>query len=118
MEEDSVHTATAFPQRANGTISHPSAEVMEIGAPARAKRRMKQGETDDLILRMCSGRYLALREIAAALDRSPNGIRLRFVARLVREGRLAQRFPNEPNRPDQAYTAPQQTGGPHEDQSP
>jgi len=46
-----------------------------------------------------------LRELAALLERNPAYLQHRYFTPLVLKGQLQRKFPNEPNRPDQAYIA-------------
>jgi hypothetical protein len=58
-----------------------------------------------LVRALCDGRYLTTRQLAALLNRSPGKIQDRIIGPMVKEGILRMRFPDEPNRPDQAYMA-------------
>ena len=58
-----------------------------------------------VIERLCQGRWLAASEIAALVSRDAEKLQSRFLTALVREGRLQLRYPDVPNRPDQAYRA-------------
>ena len=44
-------------------------------------------------------------ELAELLDRHPDGLRQRFLNPMVGHGLLRLRYPDKPNRADQAYTA-------------
>lgn len=52
----------------------------------------------------CMGRYLTAVQIGELMQRNPAGIRNRFLTPMVEEGKLRRKFPDDPNRPDQAYT--------------
>ena len=43
------------------------------------------------------------REMGELLNRNPDGIRSRFLTPMVEHGLLQLRFPDKPNRTDQAY---------------
>src|SRR5207244_12606942 len=75
--------------------------LLQIALPAKEKRRLSPTETRGIILRLCKVRFLSARQIALLLERDPNAVRDRFLTPMVQEGRLALRYPNEPNRPDQ-----------------
>jgi ATP-dependent DNA helicase RecG len=57
----------------------------------------------NLIAALCTQRWLTSRELGALLQRDADNLQTRFLTAMVREGRLALRFPDVPNRPDQAY---------------
>jgi hypothetical protein len=56
-----------------------------------------------LIATVCAGRWLTTKELGTLLDRDADNLQSRFLTALVREGKLELRFPEVPNRPDQAY---------------
>ncbi len=60
-------------------------------------------QVETAILELCKGRFLTVREIATALARSSKTIRQNYVTRLVADGRLELRDPDNPTIPDQAY---------------
>ncbi|OGV63878.1 MAG: hypothetical protein A3K18_35035 [Lentisphaerae bacterium RIFOXYA12_64_32] len=96
-EEDSIHFG-----------SFPDAEVAElrrITLLAKLNRHLSAAETRRLILDVCKGRHLTGVQIGALLVRNPVGLRQRFLRPMVAAGLLRFKYPDEPNRPDQAYTA-------------
>jgi ATP-dependent DNA helicase RecG len=58
-----------------------------------------------VIERLCQGRWLAASAIAQLVARDAEKLQSRFLTAMVREGRLQLRYPDVPNRPDQAYRA-------------
>ena len=81
------------------------ADLRSIAFPARYSRRIPPEESRQIITDLCKGRYLTAFELGQLMDRSPAGLRNRFLTPMVEEGVLQRKYPNEPNRPDQAYTA-------------
>jgi ATP-dependent DNA helicase RecG len=61
------------------------------------------------IRELCTGRFLTAEELAALLDRTAANLRSRCLTPMVREGLLRLRYPEATNRPDQAYTAEQES---------
>ena len=57
----------------------------------------------DLNAALCNDRWLTTRELGALLQRDADNLQTRFLTAMVREGQLELRFPDVPNRPDQAY---------------
>lgn len=79
--------------------------LLQIAAPAREKQRLDPKVMEQLILELCRGCWLSRRQLAQLLDRNPDGIRSRFLTPLVEHDLLQLRYPDKPNRSDQAYTA-------------
>ena len=94
---DSVHKA------ADDSVH--SAELLAIAQPARSQKRLQPAETERIILELCQGRWLTRNQLSELLARNPDGLRSRFLTPMVAHGRLRLRYPDKPNRADQAYTA-------------
>jgi len=78
--------------------------VEEIQAKLRvSRRRMEEG-----ILAVCVDRYLSAQEIAEALHRKAVTMKNHYLARMVREGMLAMKYPERLNHPDQRYQSVKQ----------
>ena len=56
-----------------------------------------------LVLRLCDGRWLTSKDLAALLNRDAENLQGRILGGMVKKGLLELRFPDVPNRPDQAY---------------
>ena len=67
------------------------------------QRSRDTGRFESVILALCSLRPWPLRELAMATKRNPAYLQHRYLTPMVRKGQLQRKFPNEPNRPDQAY---------------
>lgn len=57
------------------------------------------------ILELCRHYYLTVDQLAALLSRNTAGLRDRYLTPMTKEGLLRLRYPESPNRPDQAYAA-------------
>ena len=101
---DSLHSAANSPQK-GAELAPGLAPLAEIAAPARARRRLPSEEMKMIIENLCRVQWLSASEIAALTDREAENLQSRFLTAMVREGRLRLRFPDVPNRPDQAYRA-------------
>ena len=99
---DSVHSDKIFPRNWNGLI--------QIAAIARKNKRLDPKEMENLILKLCTGNWLTRRQLGDLLQRNIDGLRSRFLTSMVEHGLLRLRYPDKPNRADQAYTAPVDTG--------
>lgn len=89
--------------KANDSVHN--ADLLAIAAASRSQKRMQPDEMERLILALCQGRWLTRNELASLLGRNPDGLRARFLTPLVAHDHLRLRYPDKPNRVDQAYTA-------------
>jgi ATP-dependent DNA helicase RecG len=85
-------------------------ELAVIAAPSQPSTRLRQDQMRGIILALCDGVFLTASELAELLHRNPNALRPRFLTPMVNEGLLKRKFPDEPNRPDQAYTTLKKPG--------
>lgn len=102
--DDSIHLApdsiqTVLP----GTAAWE--DLKELARPVASRGRVSGDLVRRTILRLCATRFLTLEHLGQLLVRNPTALRLRFVSPLVTDGALRLRYPESPNRPDQAYTA-------------
>jgi hypothetical protein len=74
----------------------------------KPKKRVPQDQMRNIIMKICQGKYLTFSEIASLVGREPRAFLNRYLTPMVREGLLKLRFPESPNRPDQAYTSVEQ----------
>lgn len=78
---------------------------MAIAAPANSQQRLQPKRMEEIILELCQERWLTRNQLADLLNRHPDGLRQRFLNPMVTHGLLRLRYPDKPNRADQAYTA-------------
>jgi ATP-dependent DNA helicase RecG len=78
-------------------------ELLPLADPARRSKRLPAEQMRAVIERLCQARWLAASEIAQLVSRDAEKLQSRFLTAMVREGRLQLRYPDVPNRPDQAY---------------
>jgi ATP-dependent DNA helicase RecG len=93
---DSLHK----PESADSELD----ELFEIAEPARQGKRLSNTQMELILLRLCESRWLTRRKLAELLDRNEEGLRSRFLAPMVAHRLLCLRYPEKPNRVDQAYT--------------
>lgn len=79
------------------------AALATLAAPARARKRLPADQMRNVIESLCRERWLSAAEIGLLLARDAAKVQSRFLTAMVREGRLELRYPDVPNRPDQAY---------------
>jgi len=58
---------------------------------------------ESLILHLCQEEWLTKRELGKLLERNIDGLRSRYLGSMVTRGLLRLRYPEKPNRADQAY---------------
>jgi ATP-dependent DNA helicase RecG len=80
------------------------AKLKTIAGPAQRSPRLPVEETRKVIQDLCEGRYFTAADLAQLMNRNPNSLRNRFLTPMVEEDLLERKYPEEPNRPDQAYT--------------
>ncbi|MBN1591505.1 MAG: putative DNA binding domain-containing protein [Pirellulales bacterium] len=102
-ERNSSHKADSS-RRLEDLSEEELATLRSIAAPALHGRRLPLDESQTIILGLCDGQYLTAVELGELMGRHPNGLRNRFLTPMVEAGLLLRRYPDEPNRPDQAYT--------------
>lgn len=111
-DNDSVHNCTDSVRKDSDSI-HKGADsihkdfdplLLKIAEPARNSKRLPPEQMEKLIVEICRGRWLTRREIASLLQRNPDSLRARYLTPMVSHGVLRLRYPDKPNRVDQAYT--------------
>ena len=94
---------------------HWPPELLSLAEPARLKAKLPAAEMHALVLNLCDSRWLTAKELASLLYRDAENLQGRILAGLVQNGGLELKFPDVPNRPDQAYRTvakPNDTGTP------
>jgi ATP-dependent DNA helicase RecG len=86
-------------------------ELVKIAEPARRNRRLSSEEMESTLLMLCQKHWLTRRQLAELLGRNADGLRSRFLTLMVGHRLLCLRYPEKPNRVDQAYTKYVQPGG-------
>lgn len=102
-EIDSVHKEVDCVHR----LEIPDNEwdgLVKITEPARQNRRLPPKEIESILLKVCQKHWLTRTQLAELLGRNPDGLRIRFLTMMVGHGILRLRYPEKPNRVDQAYT--------------
>jgi len=82
---------------------HLPPELLSLAEPARLKGKLPAAEMQALVLSLCDGRWLTSKDLAALLNRDAENLQGRILGGMVKKGLLELRFPDVPNRPDQAY---------------
>lgn len=77
--------------------------LWQIASLARKKRRLPPAMMEQIILQLCAKRPLMLKELSYLLDRTADGLRNNYLAKLLEEGKVRLKYPEQPNHPRQAY---------------
>ena len=77
----------------------------QLAAAARpaTQGRLREADIRKAVLALCALCSLTTIQMGQLLKREPLSLRRRTLKPLVAEGLLAWKYPDEPNRPDQAY---------------
>jgi ATP-dependent DNA helicase RecG len=78
-------------------------KLWNIAELARKKKRLPPSVMENIILQLCAQRPLMLKELAALLERTPDGLRNNYLGKLIEEGKIRLKYPDQPNHPKQAY---------------
>lgn len=78
-------------------------KLWNIAELARKKKRLPPSVMENIILQLCALRPLMLKELAALLERTPDGLRNNYLGKLIEEGKIRLKYPDQPNHPKQAY---------------
>ncbi len=78
--------------------------LLTIAARTREKSRLRPAEMEEIIQKLCRGRFLTFAKIGNLVNRSPQGIRDRVLKKMVQDGRLKTKYAKLTH-PDQAYTS-------------
>ncbi len=57
----------------------------------------------DIILQMCDGNTLTLKDLSLILERDPKALQDQYLTPMIAEGIIELKYPNNKNHPDQAY---------------
>ena len=78
-------------------------KLWNIAELARKKKRLPPSVMENIILQLCEQRPLMLKELATLLERTPDGLRNNYLGKLIEEGKIRLKYPDQPNHPKQAY---------------
>ncbi|MBI4064309.1 MAG: putative DNA binding domain-containing protein [Elusimicrobia bacterium] len=75
----------------------------KLAETVRNKGKVPKATMEAAILAVCKGTFIALKALSEILDRSPETLRIHYLIRMVKDGRLELHYPESPNHPNQAY---------------
>lgn len=102
-EARSEHSAGSSEQ--NAESSEHWSRLLEIAKKVRESKRAPRNVIEETILTLCSETYLTLRELRDLLGRGGDSLRVHYLSRLAKQGRIRLRYPESQNHPHQAYGA-------------
>nr|WP_221248227.1 transcriptional regulator [Anoxybacillus mongoliensis] len=100
-EQNSINNSPNFVN--NEEETNIDQELWSIAEIARKKKRLAPTKMEEIILQLCAHRPLMLKELAYLLDRTPDGLRNNYLGKLLAEGKMRLKYPDQPNHPKQAY---------------
>lgn len=78
--------------------------LRQLAEPVVRHKRARADLVRAAIVDLCTGRYLTAKQLSDLLQRNQLHLRHAYLAPMVSEGLLQQKYPQATNRPDQAYT--------------
>ncbi len=79
-------------------------ELIKIAESARQNRHLPPKQIELTLLELCQNHWLTRKQLSELLERNSAGLLSRFLTPMVGHGLLRLRYPDKPNRVDQAYT--------------
>ena len=104
LPSSSTHLADSSTHLENGEYDPcQDSKLLQIAQEVRAKGKTDKSILTNTILALCTDRFLSIQQIGTLLQRSPAGLRERFIKPMLEEGLLERRFPHQPSHEQQAY---------------
>ena len=75
-----------------------------LAEPVAQQKRASPKKLRTVIVTLCNGRYLTADQLADLCNRTVDKLRERVLSKMVADGLLKLRHPDQLNHPDQAYT--------------
>ena len=79
-------------------------ELNNLASTAAQSKRIRPKLMEEIIRKLCTNRWLSRRQLAELLNRNIESLLTRFLTQMVQHKILQMRYPDKPNRVDQAYT--------------
>ena len=89
-------------------------ELKQLALPANQSKRLPPPQMEAIILRLCKERWLTRKQISELVNRNKEAVLTRFLTPMVEHKLLELRYPDKPNRTDQAYRAVMSQNNPAE----
>ena len=108
LDRDSLHLAGDsghLPDDSRHLPEEVRTQLRDIAKPVADSGKAGGEQVMSVISALYRGRFLTAQQLADLLNRSTEELRKRYLTPMTRDGKLQLRYPQAPNRPDQAYTA-------------
>ena len=92
-------------------LTHQWPILIEMARPVRDMGKSPRNIVEETILKLCSGRFLSVRNLAELLNRDQNALLNHYLKKMVSENVLELKFPDKLNHPQQAYRTKTPTAG-------
>lgn len=96
-------TANIDEQQENAIAEDVEKELWRISEIARRKKRLSPSKMEEIILQLLMKKPLMLKELSQLLERTSDGLRNNYLAKLLQEEKIKLKYPDQPNHPRQAY---------------
>jgi hypothetical protein len=83
--------------------SDPWPLLNKIAKTAQLNKRLSPKKMESIILQLCKDYWLTRKQMSDLLQCNPDSLRSHFLTSMVEHGLLRLRYPDKPNRTDQAY---------------
>jgi ATP-dependent DNA helicase RecG len=109
IDDHSVHKSDHSVHKDNHSVHKEEnsdeqwASLTKIAETARQNKRLPPKEMESIILQLCNDHWITRKQISDLLQRNPDSLRSRFLTSMVEHGLPQLRYPDKPNRTDQAY---------------
>ena len=108
LGRDSQHSGKDSQHSGRESLPEPPKDIridnlQKIAEPIANRKKVTADEMQQAISELCQKRFLSTKELAQLLKRDSGGLQQRFIGPMVKKGLLRLRYPEAPNRPDQAY---------------
>ncbi len=105
LAPSSVDLAAGSSEHLEAASSEHWTQLLEIAKPVRESGKAPRARVEAVLTEVCQPGYRTLRELQAILGRDGDFLRVHYLNRMVKDGRMRLRFPEAPNHPNQAYTS-------------
>lgn len=104
-DDSSVHKDGSSVQSDKEPAPEIRMTLPSIVKEVQGEKRSSPVKVEAAILALCENRFVTGFELAETLNRSAETLRIHYIRKLVREGKLLVQFPDQPTHPAQAYRA-------------
>lgn len=103
LEASSEGSSPKIPFSRTAAVQILPTELWNLAGAVRSRKKAPSAQLREIIVILCSDRFLNLQELSQILNRTPNDLRQRYIRPMFDEGLLERRYPSQPNHEQQAY---------------